>query len=152
MALAATPIELVKVQLQMQLLPTSASSASSLISSSVSNRIASSSSSSVVASASAATSKSATYVSPLGFARQIYHHRGIRGFWYGVTATMSQRMWFGLFFLSYDVMMQWARVPMRHKGGHVGPRVKEGTANFVAGGMASSECPGFYLTAKPDSL
>lgn len=70
-ALAATPVELVKVQLQMQFHNTSTSTLFS-------------------------TSKIPTYVSSLGFAKQIYTHNGITGFWHALPGTMLQRMWFGV--------------------------------------------------------
>jgi hypothetical protein len=34
--------------------------------------------------------------------------------------------------------MRWFRQTVTHKDGTVGPRLAEGTANFVAGGMGSS--------------
>lgn len=72
-ALAATPVELVKVQLQMQFHNTASSSLFST------------------------TSKApTTYISPLGFAKQIYSHNGITGFWHALPGTMLQRMWFGV--------------------------------------------------------
>jgi solute carrier family 25 carnitine/acylcarnitine transporter 20/29 len=119
-AVAATPIELVKVQLQMQLVPTS-------------SLLSTSSSSSIPA---ATTTK---YISPLGFAKQIYTEKGITGFWHGVRATMAQRAWFGVMFGSYDVMLRYARTEVKKKDGTYGPRIKEGTANFLAGGLSSSE-------------
>jgi len=70
-ALAATPVELVKVQLQMQFHNTSTSTLFS-------------------------TSKIPTYISPLGFAKQIYSHNGITGFWHALPGTilpdMKQRL------------------------------------------------------------
>ena len=115
-AVAATPIEIVKVQLQMQLTPT----APLLFSNNSSPSII-------------------RYVSPLGFAKQIYAKNGPLGFWKNLGATMLQRMWFGLMFGSYDVMMSYSRQRVTHRDGSVGPRVKEGTANFLAGGLSSSK-------------
>ncbi|CAD6567573.1 MAG: hypothetical protein CYPHOPRED_001804 [Cyphobasidiales sp. Tagirdzhanova-0007] len=122
-AVAATPIEIVKVQLQMQLTPT----APLLFSNNSSPSII-------------------RYVSPLGFAKQIYAKNGPLGFWKNLGATMLQRMWFGLMFGSYDVMMSYSRQRVTHRDGSVGPRVKEGTANFLAGGLSSNL---FWIFAFP---
>lgn len=94
--------------------------------------------------------------SPIGFAKQIYAKNGIFGFWHAVGATMLQRMWFGAMYVvelctcviqaegqvrfgSYDVMMRFWRQNVQQKDGSYGPRLKEGTANFVSGGMSSSK-------------
>jgi solute carrier family 25 carnitine/acylcarnitine transporter 20/29 len=76
-ALAATPVELVKVQLQMQYHNTSTSPLFS-------------------------STKIPTYVSPLGFAKQIYQSKGVTGFWHALPGTMLQRMWFGAMYVIHN--------------------------------------------------
>ncbi|KAK9900428.1 mitochondrial carrier [Cystobasidium minutum MCA 4210] len=120
-ALAATPVELVKVQLQMQFHSTSTSPLFS-------------------------TSKIPTYTSPIGFAKKIYVNNGITGFWHALPGTMLQRMWFGVMFGAYDIQMRWFRQTVTHKDGSRGPRLAEGTANFIAGGMGSNL---FWIFAYP---
>lgn len=83
-ALVASPIELLKVKLQMQLHPTSPLLAAGVPH--AFNNIATS----------PIARPTATYTSPIGFAKQIYKQNGITGFWHATGATMAQRAWFGL--------------------------------------------------------
>jgi len=148
-ALAATPIELLKVQLQMQLHPASPLLARHLSPASADLLVTKNASAAVTTATATATTTAAkppVYHSPIGFAKQIYAHNGVLGFWHGVGATMLQRMWFGAMFGSYDIMMRYWRQPVLKKDGSMGPRLNEATANFVSGGMGSNL---FWIFAYP---
>ena len=116
-AVAATPVELVKVKLQMQLQPTTPLPLFS----------------------SATVPAGPAHHSPLGFAKLIYQHNGILGFWHAVGGTMLQRMWFGVMFGAYDVEMRYWQKEVSRNDGSFGPRLPVGTANFIAGGTTSSQ-------------
>lgn len=89
---------------------------------------------------------SKNYVSPLGFAKQIYATNGVLGFWHAVGATMSQRIWFGAMFASYDIQMRYFRTPVKQADGSYAPRLSESAANFVSGGLSSNV---FWIFAFP---
>ncbi|BGO91367.1 hypothetical protein NBRC10512_007107 [Rhodotorula toruloides] len=70
------------------------------------------------------------YTGPIDCAKKIVQVRGVRGLWHGFGATLMFRSWMGMMFFSYEVILRAFRK-------HV-PDMKPGTANFLAGGLASN--------------
>ncbi|GAA5924120.1 hypothetical protein JCM1841_004579 [Sporobolomyces salmonicolor] len=78
------------------------------------------------------------YTGPIDCARQVVKANGVFGLYKGFGATLLFRSWFGMMFFSYEVIQR----GLHRKY----PQMKEGTINFIAGGMASNT---FWLGSFP---
>ncbi|GAA5904900.1 hypothetical protein JCM6882_003236 [Rhodosporidiobolus microsporus] len=78
------------------------------------------------------------YSGPLDCAKKVVEARGVKGLWTGLGGTMLFRGWMGVMFLTYELNLRFLR--------RFAPDMNKGTANFLAGGMASNA---FWISAFP---
>ncbi|GAA5916375.1 hypothetical protein JCM8208_003415 [Rhodotorula glutinis] len=70
------------------------------------------------------------YTGPIDCARQVVAAKGWLGLYHGFTGTLLFRSWMGVMFLSYEVILRGFS--------KYAPDMQQGTANFLAGGLASN--------------
>ncbi|GAA6057257.1 hypothetical protein JCM3770_003826 [Rhodotorula araucariae] len=70
------------------------------------------------------------YTGPIDCAKQVIQAKGVIGLWHGFSGTLLFRSWMGMMFLSYEVILRGFR--------KYTPDLNQGTANFLAGGLASN--------------
>ncbi|GAA6006636.1 uncharacterized protein JCM10292_006015 [Rhodotorula paludigena] len=78
------------------------------------------------------------YTGPIDCARKVIQVKGVTGLWHGLGGTLLFRSWMGVMFLSYELILRGLN--------KFAPDLNQGTANFLAGGMASNF---FWVSAFP---
>ncbi|GAA5944752.1 hypothetical protein JCM10213_009209 [Rhodosporidiobolus nylandii] len=70
------------------------------------------------------------YSGPIDCAKKVIQVKGVTGLWTGLGGTLIFRSWMGAMFLGYELNLRFLKKYF--------PDMNKGTANFVAGGMASN--------------
>ncbi|GAA5980021.1 hypothetical protein JCM11641_008265 [Rhodosporidiobolus odoratus] len=71
-----------------------------------------------------------SYTGPIDCAKKIIQAKGVRGLWHGLGGTLVFRSNMGSMFLGYELNLRFLK--------KYAPDLNKGTANFLAGGMASN--------------